>query len=131
MLPEKPKVSETVGGRVVIASGVLVLTRFDTAAAFSVDDLTFNFAFVPDPGDLAVDTQYVSDQAVRIRFTGTIGPLPVSYVLPQVGTWSGFYLTLGCMVHSVTDQGNVDRLISYTLSGTHHSLVVPTQVPTL
>lgn len=115
-LLEYPKVTEQVSGRPVIASGQIVLGRHDSEASVQIDDLTFTFAFVPDSGALGADAHVVGTNQIRIRFTGSLGALPVSYELGGVAVWQGWWVDLAAMVSAVED-GPVVRLLNYTFTG--------------
>lgn len=122
MIAEPPRVTTTVGGRELIASGIIVLTRMDFAAVVTLDDLTFNFAFVPDEGAVNADVQLIAPNALRIRFTGTLPDSAISYELGHVGHWQNYALTLAVMIHAVNDPQFVVRQLAYTITGTELDL---------
>ena len=117
ILPEYPKVTTVVGNRAVAASGTFVLGRYDTTASINMDGLIFHIAFVADPGDLTADAQVIGTDQIRIRFTGTIGTLPVSYELSNVASWNGFWVDLSMMITAV-NEGAVVRQVGYTFTVT-------------
>lgn len=114
-LPEYPTVTASVSGRAVVASGHVVLGRYDKEVALDLDGLTFSIAFVPDPGTLAADAQVLGGTHIRIRFTGTIGPMPISYELGGVAVWNGFWIDLALVITAV-DEGAIVRGIAYSFT---------------
>ena len=114
-LPEHPRVDVSIGGRAVVASGQFVLGRYDTSAAVDIDGLIFHIAFVPDPGLLSADAQVIAKDQIRIRFTGTMGDLPLSYELASVASWNGYWIDLAMMVSAVSE-GSVVRQVAYTFT---------------
>lgn len=115
ILPEKPRVELAVGGRPIAATGQFVLGRHDSEVSITLDDLVFRIAFVSDVGEVSADAKMVGPNEMRIRFTGTIGNLPVSYELGGVATWNGVWLDLAMMITAV-DQGPVVHQVTYTFT---------------
>lgn len=115
-LPQYPQVKLAVGGRPVIASGQIVLGRYDTECSVKIDDLVFTFVFVPDPGTLTADAQAIGDSQVRIRFTGHLGPVMASYELGGVAVWNGWWIDLAATVSAVQENAVV-RCLNYTFTG--------------
>lgn len=104
--------------REVVASGVLVFFRTDQSARVQIDNLAFEFSFIHDPGLVAVDPELIGQNTIRLRFTGRLSGLPISYELPNVGFWNGNSLHLACMARAVEDGGFVVREITYTFTAT-------------
>lgn len=103
-------------GRQVITSGVLVFLRTDQRAEIRIDNLLFIFSFIHDSGPVSVDPELIGQDTIRLRFTGRLSALPVSYEIPNVGFWNGNALHLACMVRAVEDVGLVVREVAYTFT---------------